>query len=533
MKFSSDNTRDDSTTSSDCVCIPRPEHCISRQNIDPDALKVMYRLKNCGYTAYLVGGAVRDLLLGRQPKDFDVSTDARPRQIKKLFHNCFLIGRRFRLAHIRFPDNIIETSTFRRQPEHGDKGDDPDAELYQRRDNCYGSPHEDVLRRDFTINALFYELNTFSVIDYVGGLEDLKAGVIRCIGDPNIRFREDPVRMIRAIRFASRMGFKIAPDTFNAIRVHHDEIEKASPARLVEEIYKLFAFQSGRESFRLLYKTLLLGDLFPELVDYIRATGEEESPLWKWLDGLDRDLKVLDGPTPALIFSVLYAGPIMTRYQDLSEQGGNVVYADIVRDFLSPLLGERQIPKLVGVRVEQILLGQLRFDPSKKRRFSKRGFVAQESFPETLAFYEISTAVLNNNRDRLASWTRLYREEVIEKLPPEPELLAEPLEATEHEAQDFDRPLAPWERFTRPSRRKSADTKRSAAGKTSGRRRKSSTKEKVTAAEPEERSSPKAGKNGAVTSSENPGAASGRKRSRKRKRRRRPSKGGSSAENAS
>ena len=189
------------------VIIPRSEHPISRKNIDPDALKVMYRLGRKGFTAYLVGGGVRDLILGRTPKDFDVSTNATPSQIRKIFQNCFLIGRRFRLAHIHFDGKIIETATFRRCPDQ----DEDNGELYVFRDNCYGTPEEDALRRDFTINGLFYEVERFSIIDHVGGLSDIQNRLIRSIGDPNIRFREDPVRMIRAVRFASRLDFRIEP----------------------------------------------------------------------------------------------------------------------------------------------------------------------------------------------------------------------------------------------------------------------------------------------------------------------------------
>ena len=183
----------------------RSEHCISRSNIDEDALKVLYRLSTAGYTSYLVGGSVRDLLLGRHPKDFDVGTNARPNEIRKIFRNCFLIGRRFRLAHIIFGKKVIETSTFRRQPEETEATNG----LYQAEDNTFGTPEEDAKRRDFTVNGLFYDIKTFSVIDYVGGLKDLEKRDLRCIGDPNIRFREDPVRMMRAVKFAARLDFTI------------------------------------------------------------------------------------------------------------------------------------------------------------------------------------------------------------------------------------------------------------------------------------------------------------------------------------
>ena len=214
------------------VICERAEHCISRSNIDPDALKVLYRLAKAGHVAYLVGGSVRDLLLGRQPKDFDVGTDARPNEIRRLFRNCFLIGRRFRLAHIVFGRKVIETSTFRRQPDTVES----ENGLYQTEDNTFGTPEEDAKRRDFTVNGLFYDIKTFSVIDYVGGLKDLEKRLLRCIGDPNIRFREDPVRMMRAVKFASRLGFTVDRASSKAILKHHADILNASAPRLCEEI---------------------------------------------------------------------------------------------------------------------------------------------------------------------------------------------------------------------------------------------------------------------------------------------------------
>src|SRR5207247_2843697 len=199
--------------------IPRAEHPISRRDIDADALKVLYRLRQFDHVAYLVGGSVRDLLLGRRPKDFDIGTSAHPYQVEKLFRNCWIIGRRFRLAHVRFGPKIIEVATFRRQVEPGEEvaqdgvpvpePSTPQGQQLAHHDNTFGTPEEDAVRRDFTINALFYDIATYSIIDYVGGLEDLRAGVVRSIGDPEVRFREDPVRMMRAVALASRLDFTI------------------------------------------------------------------------------------------------------------------------------------------------------------------------------------------------------------------------------------------------------------------------------------------------------------------------------------
>jgi poly(A) polymerase len=246
--------------------LSRSEHNVSRKDIDPDALKVLYRLKNSGFVAYLVGGGVRDLLLARKPKDFDVGTSAHPQQVKKLFRNCFIVGRRFRLAHVRFGRKVIEVSTFRKaaEPEAGDQ--------LIRRDNTFGTPEEDAFRRDFTVNALFYDIANFSVIDWVGGLEDLEARVIRTIGDPAQRLREDPVRMLRAVALAARLDFTIDPDTVEAIRFLRGEIVRSSPARVLEEIYKILRQGRSQRTFEMLHEHGLLAYLLPE-ADHAIASG--------------------------------------------------------------------------------------------------------------------------------------------------------------------------------------------------------------------------------------------------------------------
>jgi len=269
------------------VVIARPDHCISRKNIDPDALRVLYRLDKLGYTAYLVGGGVRDLLLGRTPKDFDVGTDAKPNDVKRAFRNCFLIGRRFRLAHLRFGAKVIETATFRQNSqsvgeiiEHAAEG--------PMEDNTFGTPESDAHRRDFTVNGLFYNIKDFSVIDWVGGMDDLKKKVIRSIGDPMIRFREDPVRMMRAIKFASRLGFKMEKNTEKAIRKLHSCILTASVPRVCEEVFRLFPYGESEKAFRMMWEYGLLGDLLPELAKFIDSDGGAKSSTWKYLSVLDR-----------------------------------------------------------------------------------------------------------------------------------------------------------------------------------------------------------------------------------------------------
>lgn len=361
------------------VILDRSQHPISRKMISPEAQKVLYRLRSAGYRAFLVGGSVRDLMLGRKPKDFDVATDASPRQVAKLFRNARVIGRRFKVVHVRYSREIvIEVATFRApprpelvdtdglpesefagdeeqefltdnvhagqpigdelddeptesdalkivaeasQPESEDEEDEEPAEaaadasarsaprpvqparhavpagetanpLLQWDDNVFGTAEEDAFRRDLTINGLFYDIDTFSVIDYVGGLEDLKKRVIRTIGDPNIRFLEDPVRMIRAIRHASRVGFEIEPNTWEAIRIHHEQIRNCSRARVLEEFLRELSRGCSCASLALLEKAGLLTDILPPLAEHLGSfpgVTEHQKRAWRRFEEADRN----------------------------------------------------------------------------------------------------------------------------------------------------------------------------------------------------------------------------------------------------
>jgi len=294
--------------------VPREEHPLSRKDIDPDALKVLYRLRQFDYTAYLVGGSVRDLLLGRRPKDFDIGTSAHPYQVKKLFRNCWIIGRRFRLAHVKFGQKVIEVATFRRQVEPGEEvvadgvpapdPTTPEGEHLIHHDNTFGTPEQDAFRRDFTINALFYDIATFAVIDYVGGLEDLRAGVVRSIGDPDVRLREDPVRMLRAIALAARLGFTIEPRLVAAIRTHRHEIAKSSMPRLLEEYYKILRAGSSERAFRGLAEVGLLEPISSEL--HLGATER----LWTSLGALDAYRRQFES-TPDTLTNAILLGSLL------------------------------------------------------------------------------------------------------------------------------------------------------------------------------------------------------------------------------
>jgi len=248
--------------------IPRPEHTLSRRNISQAALNVLYQLHKAGYQAFLVGGGVRDVLLGYTPKDFDIVTNAHPEQVKKLFRHCRLIGRRFLLAHVHQNKEIVEVATFRAHPNKGGDGIVENGRIV--RDNVYGSTvDEDALRRDFTINALYYDINDFSLLDYGQGMADLRSGVIRLIGDPVLRYQEDPVRMLRAARFAAKLGFIIAPQTGTPIYELGERLIDIPPARLFEEVLKLFLSGHAVQSFIQLRYYHLFKYLFPSTEKYL------------------------------------------------------------------------------------------------------------------------------------------------------------------------------------------------------------------------------------------------------------------------
>jgi poly(A) polymerase len=284
--------------------IERADHPISRRDIDPNVLKVLYRLIGAGHIAYLVGGGVRDLMLSRRPKDFDVATSAHPQQVRDLFRNSRLIGRRFRLVHVFFGPQNIEVATFRRQSEEFAGPDD----LLIRADNTFGTPEEDAFRRDFTVNALFYDPQTFRVIDYPAGVSDLHARVIRTIGDPELRMREDPVRMMRAVRFAAKLGFEIEPATHAAIERHRGDLTKSSVPRLVEETFRTLGQPEAARAIVLMEQLGLLELLLPFLSAHLRAHPGpcEESPTVRNMAALGRALYGGLGPDHAIVLAAMF-----------------------------------------------------------------------------------------------------------------------------------------------------------------------------------------------------------------------------------
>ncbi|MHC4340418.1 MAG: polynucleotide adenylyltransferase PcnB [Planctomycetota bacterium] len=359
--------------------------------IDPDAVKVLRRLNRHGHDAYLVGGCVRDLLLDLRPKDFDIATSARPNRIRRLFRNSRVIGRRFRLVHIQFGRRILEVSTFRAPPIAD--GEDP----YITRDNVYGTEEQDAKRRDFTINGLFYDVESERVIDHVGGLDDLRAGVLRTIGDPDLRLREDPVRILRAAKFAGRLGFALTDDLRKAAIAHAQDLRKAAPPRVLEELYRLASGLGSADAFRILEELGALQVILPEIspppVGFYRALGRLEEETQGNRDAIPQ----------SLMLSVLFwprVGPRLTA--------GTV--RDIERELqalLQPLSERMTIARRDLTCARLCLAAQLRFAGEPHSRSAKR-FCRREIFGEAMLLRKI-VGPLPDTEDagHLASWEEL------------------------------------------------------------------------------------------------------------------------------
>jgi len=389
------------------LIIARAEHNISRALISESALKVLYRLQKEGHEAYLVGGGVRDLLLGREPKDFDVATSARPEEVKRLFRNCRLIGRRFLLAHVQFGREIIEVATFRAQHDGDDNVSESGMLL---RDNVYGTLEDDAWRRDFTVNALYYNLGDFSVVDHTGGMEDLKAGVLRIIGDPVQRFREDPVRMLRAVRFAAKLGFQIDEETEAALYELGHLLEDVAPARLFDECLKLFLGGYGVQTYELLRHYRLFGYLFPE-TELALAQEENHFPHTMLLHALENtDTRIAeDKPvTPAFLFAALlwepmrqeaalFMGKKMPEIQALQLAGDAVVARQVQRV---------AFPKRFTLQSREIWVLQERL----LRRNGKRAWAMLEN-PRFRAGYDflLLRAQSGEEVSELAQWWREFQ----------------------------------------------------------------------------------------------------------------------------
>ncbi|HEX2573877.1 MAG TPA: polynucleotide adenylyltransferase PcnB [Polyangia bacterium] len=385
---------------------------ISRELIDPDAQKVIRRLVRYNHQAYLVGGCVRDLLLGRTPKDFDVATSATPPEIKDLFRNCRIIGRRFRLAHVFFGSKIIETSTFRSNPrevEQEEGGDAETTDLLIRRDNVFGSAEEDARRRDFTMNGLFYDVDAEQVIDYVGGLADLETRTVRTIGDPDIRFREDPVRILRAIKFAARLSFQIEPATYQAILTHKGEIPKCAAPRVLEEIYRLLRGGAARRSLELLLETGVLELLVPELSTLVGQEGDPEGQerLWRVLGRLD--VAEASSPSNAVLLCAL-VGPFL--HPGVMDDAVRMDLNAHLDERLRPILQRMRASRRDGERARQILLTLRRLWSGRRRR-RPMALVRRDHFDEALQVFDLLGGAMMDPfviQEEVEKWRRLQQE---------------------------------------------------------------------------------------------------------------------------
>lgn len=377
-------------------------------------MKVLYRLSSAGYKGYLVGGSVRDLLLNRVPKDFDIGTDAHPQAIRRLFRNCRMIGRRFRLAHILFPEGkVIEVATFRRRPDPAE-ADAP--EILMTSDNTFGTAREDALRRDFTVNGLFYDVSDFSVLDYVGGLEDLEAGLIRTIGDPEIRFREDPVRMMRAVEFASRLGFAITPDAYEAILNHRKEIAKSAPPRVTEELAQSLRGGHALPTFLLLREVGLLDVLLPELTEVLREVDPEHPHgtghlFWALLDVLDAERRRGRAYEDAVLFALLVlpiARAVLRRRAPDGDPPAGLVSA-VLEEIVTPIAIRMALPHAVSHRIKQALslVGRLSHRPDN--RVVTRRLVFRDAFPAALQIFELRSMATGRGQDLVRDWDSLAR----------------------------------------------------------------------------------------------------------------------------
>jgi poly(A) polymerase len=349
--------------------IPRSEHGISRQHIDEAALKVLYRLNKAGYKACLVGGAVRDLLLRRVPKDFDIATDATPEEVHELFRNSRLIGRRFKLVHVQFGRMIIEVATFRAAHDDSESARQ-NAEGRILRDNVFGDISEDVWRRDFTVNALYYDISNFSVIDFVGGMEDIEQKRLRLIGDPDMRYREDPVRMLRAVRFAAKLGFSIDESCRDFIYQQGALLTDIPAARLYEEALKMFHSGHALASLQSLRDYRLLQYLFPSALKHLDADPVADTFLQLAMASTDTRVHKELPITPAFLFAALLWAPLQEATKKRIAEG--LPYSVAIQKAATSLLSEQvryvSIPKRFTTVMRDIWALQTRFGYRKGKR---------------------------------------------------------------------------------------------------------------------------------------------------------------------
>ena len=392
--------------------IPRDQHAISRKDISPSALRVLYRLHESGYAAYLVGGAVRDLLLGEHPKDFDVATNATPEQVKHLFRNCRLIGRRFRLAHVVYGREIIEVATFRANSDDGSGDRETDEDGRVLRDNVYGTIEDDAVRRDFTANALYYAIADFSVRDDVGGFEDVQNRVLKLIGDPETRYREDPVRMLRAVRLAAKLRFTIDPATAAPLPVLAPLLQEAASARLFEECLKLFLSGQAEASFLGLEAHGLLPALLPETAKALAAnrSGALRRMLLAGLKATDTRIAADEPVSPAFLFAVLLWPAYCRTLAMLQAQGVHPAEAERRAADRVTLhqVDTVALPRRFSLPMQEIWLMQSRFPLRQRKRVVR--LLAQPRFRAAYDFLLLRQAASPDHAADIAFWAEAQRD---------------------------------------------------------------------------------------------------------------------------
>src|SRR6187549_3101810 len=346
---------------------PEPEQYaveFEEGRIDPDAAKVVKRLTRAGYEAYLVGGAVRDLLIGRSPKDFDVATSARPDDVRRLFRNSRIIGRRFRLVHVLFGGGkVIETATFRRPPEENQRENE---DLLIRNDNVFGDAHQDAYRRDFTINGLFYDLDHNLVLDWVGGMADIERRAVHTIGVPIVRFQEDPVRILRAIKFAAQLDLGVTPEVYDAIVQCRGALRKAARPRLFEEVLWLLRSGAARRAFWLAWETGVLDVLLPELSTYLADLPEDDNSVWRILQEVDRTTQERKSP---LDDTVLWAMLLLEPMREAC--AGEKDRVEAAYAFLEPIVDRLNVPRRIADAVRRIVALMPRVEAGRTGRFAR------------------------------------------------------------------------------------------------------------------------------------------------------------------
>src|SRR6476659_7255671 len=389
--------------------VPRDQHPISRRDISPNALRVLYRLREGGFGAYLVGGAVRDLLIGGHPKDFDIATSATPEEVRQLFRNCRLIGRRFRLAHVVFGREIIEVATFRSNADDGSGEREQHEGGRLLRDNVYGTVEEDAVRRDFTANALYYAIEDFSVRDYTGGFEDVQNRVLRLIGDPEQRYREDPVRMLRAIRLAAKLAFHIDEATATPIPQLAGLLREAAPARLFEECLKLFLSGHAVESFLGLERHGLLPALLPETAAALKSnrSGALRTMLLEGLRGTDARVAADEPVSPAFLFALLLWPAYCRALMALQAQ---VVHAAEAQRRAADRGTVHQlttiaVPRRFSLPMQEIWLLQSRFGQRRRKRVIR--LLAHPRFRAAFDFLVLRQFASDEHAEDIAFWHEL------------------------------------------------------------------------------------------------------------------------------